>query len=218
MPEEAPKNGEKFTTGQKFVFGILLLFGVAVLSLGFLQIAGNINGPFKKNTPSSSSGTEQPKTALEEAIEMKNADTDGDGISDYDETYIYNTSIYLDDSDSDGISDSDEIAGGTDPSCPEGKDCSSSDTALDAEAEGQTGADPNDLMNIGLNSNEAFSLPQESGSSVDQAEALRILQDASPDELRQMLIEAGMEKEVLDGIDDDTLMKTYEDALANMAQ
>lgn len=60
--------------------------------------------------------------------ELKLKDTDHDGISDYDETYVYKTSPYLADSDSDGASDAEEIAKDGDPNCPEGKNC------IDAQA------------------------------------------------------------------------------------
>lgn len=63
-----------------------------------------------------------PKTLSDTT--SKNTDTDGDGISDYDESNIFKTSAFLFDSDGDGTSDYDEIKNGTDPNCPTGKDCS----------------------------------------------------------------------------------------------
>ena len=43
------------------------------------------------------------------AIQNDGKDTDGDGISDYDEVNIFGTSMYLKDSDGDGITDDQEI-------------------------------------------------------------------------------------------------------------
>ena len=43
------------------------------------------------------------------------ADTDGDGISDYDEAYVYGSDPWLADSDGDGLSDGDEVGWGTNP-------------------------------------------------------------------------------------------------------
>ena len=43
------------------------------------------------------------------------ADTDGDGISDYDEAYVYESDPWLADSDGDGLSDGDEVGWGTNP-------------------------------------------------------------------------------------------------------
>ena len=42
-------------------------------------------------------------------------DSDGDGISDYDEVFIYDVDPWLPDSDGDGLTDAEEIAAGTDP-------------------------------------------------------------------------------------------------------
>ena len=57
------------------------------------------------------------------AIQNDGKDTDGDGISDYDEVNIFGTSMYLKDSDGDGITDDQEIKNGTDPNCAEGTNC-----------------------------------------------------------------------------------------------
>ncbi len=46
---------------------------------------------------------------------LKELDTDGDDISDYDEMYYYNTNPYLSDTDGDGIPDGKEIALGMNP-------------------------------------------------------------------------------------------------------
>ena len=42
-------------------------------------------------------------------------DSDGDGISDYDEVFVYDADPWLPDSDGDGLTDAEEIAAGTDP-------------------------------------------------------------------------------------------------------
>ena len=47
-----------------------------------------------------------------------NADTDSDGINDYDEYFVYHTNPTNPDSDADGVNDGDEVANGTDPNVP----------------------------------------------------------------------------------------------------
>ncbi|KKQ80374.1 MAG: Ig domain-containing protein [Parcubacteria group bacterium GW2011_GWC2_38_7] len=59
----------------------------------------------------------------EDPAVLKQRDTDEDGINDFDELYIYQTSPYLSDSDSDGTSDLDEIKAQEDPNCPKGQNC-----------------------------------------------------------------------------------------------
>jgi hypothetical protein len=55
--------------------------------------------------------------------ELKNKDTDQDGLTDFAELYQYYTSMFLDDTDSDGIKDGDEVVKGDDPLCPFGEEC-----------------------------------------------------------------------------------------------
>lgn len=50
---------------------------------------------------------------------VSKADTDGDGLSDYDEIYVYGTDPLKADSDGDTLNDGDEIAIGLDPNDPE---------------------------------------------------------------------------------------------------
>jgi hypothetical protein len=59
------------------------------------------------------------------------ADTDGDGLTDGDEVYVYSTSPLDDDTDGDGFLDGDEVAAGTDP------------TVFDLEIDIKPGGDPN---------------------------------------------------------------------------
>lgn len=68
----------------------------------------------------------------------ENGDTDGDGISDYDEKNVFGTSVYLKDSDGDGIDDYAEIKNGTDPNCATGKNCGSSAVSIPETQTGTT--------------------------------------------------------------------------------
>lgn len=111
-------------------------------------------------------------------------DTDGDGLSDYDELNIYGTSPYLEDSDSDGFTDGEEVAGGYDPNCPGSQDCSGSIST--------------------------------SGDLTDQAgDAGRLLSgQATPETVRNLLLQQGLSLEQLADISDEQLMIVYQQALA----
>ena len=54
---------------------------------------------------------------------LKGKDSDFDGLSDFEEIYIYRTSAYLEDSDGDQLTDKNEINNGTDPLCALGDNC-----------------------------------------------------------------------------------------------
>lgn len=82
-----------------------------------LKAQGKITEDNTTSTPTSTDNTTN-------VIKNDGTDTDGDGISDYDEKNVFGTSMYLKDSDGDGINDSDEIKNGTDPNCATGKVCS----------------------------------------------------------------------------------------------
>ena len=53
-----------------------------------------------------------------DCLVMEAVDTDGDGLSDWDELNIYNTNATNHDTDGDGVSDGDEVNNGTDPLDP----------------------------------------------------------------------------------------------------
>ena len=112
-------------------------------------------------------------------LELKQKDTDGDGLDDYNELYLYETSPYLPDTDSDGVPDGTEIANNTNPNCPIGQDCTL--TAPD-------------------NIQTAIVLP-------DSADNL------TTEQLRGLLLQAGLTQEEVNAVDDATLTDLYNQVL-----
>jgi hypothetical protein len=142
------------TREQKLSVGVLGVCGVIAITLSVVRLRSLITRPFttpvqllvdlkRKNGPS-----EQDRIEA-----SKHTDTDGDGISDYDESNVYHTSPYLKDSDSDGVPDNIEIARGTDPNCAEGKVClstvSGTEAATGTSATFTNGPDSGVLMGSG---------------------------------------------------------------------
>ncbi|MBI5465864.1 MAG: hypothetical protein HY974_01075, partial [Candidatus Kerfeldbacteria bacterium] len=88
--------------------GAYLTLGVvALLSLvlGVWQLRTSINMPFLPNLDLAATENAGNTSTTEQSDDIKalqTKDTDGDGLSDYDELYIYRTSPYLPDTDSDG--------------------------------------------------------------------------------------------------------------------
>ena len=134
---------------------------------------------------------ESTANILEETDEqLKLQDSDGDGLSDFDELRIYGTSPFIADTDSDGITDIAEIKAGTDPTCPEGEDCFGGTTDLAGE--------------------------QKEDSPFETEEVKALLEN--PAELRALLISSGADPLVVGNIDDLTLQavgKQAFDALSN---
>jgi hypothetical protein len=109
---------------QKIGFVLLSVFGICVLILGTYQFRTLIYGPFALAPIERDNDMAAIEDLFDEELRLQRIDTDGDGISDWDELYVYNTSPYLADTDSDGVSDYDEIfVYKTDPNCPTGADC-----------------------------------------------------------------------------------------------
>lgn len=73
-----------------------------------------LNKPFDVNYKGPLYLTTSEQRALE-VEKQKTLDTDGDGLTDYDELYVYRTSPYLKDTDGDGYPDNIEVAGTSNP-------------------------------------------------------------------------------------------------------
>jgi len=167
---------------------VVLLMGVVGLGIGVIQWRGAFKTAFA--TPTERFRT--PAQVEAERIEaMKTKDTDADGLNDHEESYVYQTSPYLADSDSDGDDDRTELAAGEDPNCPKDKECGAFYGVLDASATA-TGA--------GLEEQEQVIFEQ--------------LMNPTPDQIRQMLLQSGLDPAEIEGIDDATLLELYHQSLA----
>jgi len=139
MPDVLPENQEDFTTNQlpekkdlnpRLVMVAITALTVVVLFFGASNWLNSLKTPFALTAninQSQNNGLAAGNLSDLQALQQK--DTDFDGLSDYDEMYLYNTSAYLPDTDSDGFDDFTEVQSGQDPNCPKGQDCLSSYTA-----------------------------------------------------------------------------------------
>ena len=118
--EQNQKTGQSLGKNQKIAVAILGVLAVAVIIAWMVQLKNSINSPFAYN-PTETTETASTCEGPECQESLKTKDTDEDGLTDWDELNVYETSPYLEDSDSDGISDWEEINRGTDPNCPEGR-------------------------------------------------------------------------------------------------
>jgi hypothetical protein len=210
-------NFSSLSKGHKFaVFG-LILFSIFFVYMWSVQFKNSLKNPLSVNLNNNINNNKEafdkedfdcPGGECGGALLLKDKDTDGDGISDYDELYIHNTSPYLEDTDGDGISDKDEIENRTDPNCPEGRECYVSET--------ENILDDNQKNNIktgnSLEENPPFSL--EGGVEEGNKNYENILKgEGDADTIRNMLIEAGMDKSILDQINDEDLLRSYRETL-----
>lgn len=98
------------------------LVAIAALVIGTWQIRTSLNLTLSLPKPTDEE-TASVDQAEAEAAELQSKDSDSDGLTDYDEQYLYRTSAYLKDTDSDGYDDKTEVESGNDPLCPKGQEC-----------------------------------------------------------------------------------------------
>src|SRR5688572_3943788 len=169
---------------------VVLLMGIVGLGIGVMQWRGS----FKTVFATTAERFKTPEQVEAERVEaMKSKDTDTDGLNDYEESYVYQTSPYLEDSDSDGADDRTELAAGDDPNCPKDKECGSYYAEFQGSATGTASVS-------GLEEQEKVIFEQ--------------LMNPTPDQIRQMLLQSGLDPSEIQGIDDATLIELYQQSLA----
>ena len=73
---------------ERGVFGVVVFVGLAALFFGWLQLKNTIQGPFRFTSETQQELGETGSTIAS----LSQKDTDNDGLTDYDELYIYQTS------------------------------------------------------------------------------------------------------------------------------
>ncbi len=182
---------KKLSTEQKISFVLLLIFACFSLGLGVLKIRNTMYQPFAltKNIPPGI------KDLANNINSLQYRDTDFDGLSDFEEVYVYKTSPYLDDTDSDGVKDNVEIAKGSSPTCATGQSCDGVFLTGSAVA----GRSTSSLVNV---------LPPAGPAPVDLNTLLN-----DPKLLRPALINSGLDKNILDQLTDEQLLSIVKEAI-----
>jgi hypothetical protein len=114
---------DKRSTGEKIAVGAIIVTAFFAVILGYYQMSRSIKSPFadlvkaRQTEEECIGGDCQLQAQILFVLEQQQTDTDSDGLSDYDELNVYNTSPFLEDSDSDGFTDKQEVDQGYDPNC-----------------------------------------------------------------------------------------------------
>lgn len=177
---------------RKWTVVILIVFGVIVFTLGLRRLSFATRAPF---LPLSESGEEN----LTEADRLKAKDTDKDGLNDYDELYVYNTSPYLEDSDSDGETDREEVVAGNDPNCPGSQNCYGA--LVELEEDSGTAA---------VEENLPSTLGGLEGDEINLRDVL--LENPLPQEVREILIAEGAPPDEVNALSDEEILSIYREA------
>jgi hypothetical protein len=169
---------------QHRVFWPFLILSIIIIWLGVRFLYSNITDPLANNVPDWI--LEQIDDTSEDSIEdLKNKDTDQDGLNNYQEIYQYHTSMFLPDTDSDGFNDYEEVTSGNDPLCPVGQNCS--------------------LLRFITPTTKISDIIQDVVVDPDLT-----VQQAAANEFRQFLLENGMTQEEVDELTDEDLMVLFQ--------
>ena len=194
MSEDQGREG--LSKEQKIGVILLSIFGVFAVGLGILQIRNTMYAPFALNKEIPNLKISGYDVNSNEALMYR--DTDKDGLNDFDELYVYNTSAYLADTDSDGLTDKAEVDKGTNPICPEGQNCPDS-VGMNGDAIPAIIPLPSATSTLG---------PPPSAQDLE-----KILND--PAEIRKVLLDSGLDKKILDATSDADLMKLVKEVLSS---
>jgi len=188
----------------KVAFWVLIFFGIATFFLGIFKISQGVYGPFvelKLRNPETEQTITETTDTTSDLIIMQTQDTDEDGLSDYDEVYIYSTSPYMQDTDSDGYPDKQEVESDHDPVCAAGKNC--------------WGDFDQKVIEEEIANEPSTDTKEEYATSYLDQDVKEQLNNLSVEELREMLLSSGeITKEQLDAIDDQTLMNVFQETLS----
>ena len=168
---------------------VILVVCVFALFFGYYQLASSINNPFSFLVKGNSALSTETDPQQETINALKSQDTDSDGLSDYDESYVYNTSPYLTDSDGDGINDGQEVKQGTDPNCPEGKTCFGNGSSVSTSSAG--------------------TVPTFQASPPTQSTPQINISD-----IRKILVQSGLTQADVDAMTDQDILNGYQEVLS----
>lgn len=232
-------SAKHFDARRPAFLAFLALATLVAMDLALWQLYRGLNFPFARQIAASAERyPDNPQPTQAEVIaDLKASDRDYDGLSDYDEIYQYHTSSYLPDSDSDGKSDAEEVTAGSDPNCPEGKECGigDPDTSLTAattdsvfnsavadalrEVYVKTGGNSDEIKD--LTDEELVEIYREAiqesdtssdGEQVDPSQLL-YFEQLGPDEIRELLVAAGLPEDLIKTYEPEQLQQMYLDAL-----
>lgn len=183
----------RLSVEQKISTAILGVCGAIALVLSVAQVRTQLRSPFfvqRSVLDRSNAFFAQQEEEAQKIEIQKKKDTDGDGLSDYDELYTYHTSPYLTDTDGDTVPDGEEVARGIDPNCPEGKTCTDAQFLIGTST-GSTLVAPGSSPGLSAN------------TGVGKAKV-------APSVLRAYLLAQNLlSQEQLDTISDDVLFQVY---------
>ncbi len=210
---------DNFDRRHKVGFVLLVVAVVAITSLWIIQLRRNIITPLYAGSQNDQLVASNQITQNE--IDLRAKDTDSDGLNDWDELNLYKTSPYLSDTDSDTFADKQEIDSGNDPTCPQGQSCASTSEIANTETDTTfSNSSLENLLNSAVTGTATISPTIAPATEKKQLtpEEKKALQDAfganpKATDLRQFLLQAGMNQKTLDALSDEQIVATFNEMI-----
>ncbi len=215
----------KKTPLEKLTMALLGFVSVSVIVLGFLQIKTTIEKPFLADRLIEDKAKirgprdflaffEQEQKNRDEVIRLQSRDSDGDGLTDYQEIYIYRTNAYSPDSDGDGIADAQEVEQGTDPNCPEGEVCDGDGFIVRENIQTRVVQEVNIPTLISQQQDSFRELLEYSED--DRVLMKEYFASLTPEDLKELLRLQGYSQEQLDALKGEDLQKTLDSLISSL--
>lgn len=201
LPLHMEEQSHAFTREQKVGYGVVVICGVLAVVLGMFYMVHHLHKPFLINYTGNRVLIGEAADA-EEIARQKRADTDGDGVSDYDELHVYGSSPYLSDTDSDGMTDDFEITSGMDPACASGQKCA------------QTQEEVTEQTFVDEQAADAATQAQQAADEYQRISAM--LQGMSADDIRQILVESGGDPAEIAALSDEEVQTLYGEVVSQL--
>lgn len=209
---------------QKAFFAVFVLFSCMALVFSYISVKEGINAPFRVSVKEAYKNVGLLKDQTEEQESLaKRIDSDGDGLSDWDEQNVYKSSPYLWSTAGDGVPDNIKVAMGENPLCKLGEPCTAQAMKFDLP----TGSFPLMEMSDQPNVNEQLSdilmgenqVGENFRGAADEAGVEYNLDTIPRDPalLRQALMQTGrVDQEKLDSLSDEQLLQFFDEAKAEI--
>ncbi|MFA6503421.1 MAG: hypothetical protein WCT54_00450 [Patescibacteria group bacterium] len=210
---------------QKAFFAVFIFCATVALVFSYYSVRQGVTAPWQVSI----ADIQKQKDLLKDPTQVqeetaKRIDTDGDGLSDYDEENVYHTSPYLWSTAGDNVPDNVKIALGENPLCKHGEECDAAAAMkFDLPTTTYPGADlltnnvQNDLGNIIMGDSQVGQNIRQTASDACIDMSLSSVIPRDPAMLRTALLQTGQVTQAdLDAISDAQLLQYFDDAQAEL--
>ncbi|MDA2921728.1 thrombospondin type 3 repeat-containing protein [Patescibacteria group bacterium AH-259-L07] len=190
----------------------LTIFSVFIFVVGYFQFRHAIYAPF--------GGVSKEQTSQQIEQELSTLvlqDVDKDGLTDFDEQFVYSTSPYIADTDSDAYSDKEEVDAGSNPLDPKSTPYAvRKESGIQTQKEGPASAEASASTKVSADKTagkeeileKVFPAPE-----IIEEPTQIFKENLTGQEIRDLLIQSGIDKDIVDKMDDKTLIKLYNETI-----